>query len=141
MVKLRVADITAPGERRDHQGRHSKAEACIAPGRSIACRNRFERRRNVIEEASPLIEVDDEHSPRPRGALGNRGVDLVQKRFTIPDVCMRMVVVRSAAGLIIEPRIDEGFLWGCARCAVSYEFSERPAELQKARTPQRCEGN
>ena len=44
----------------------------------------------MVEKASPLVEVDHEHSILPIGALCHRLIYLIQKRLPIPDVSTRM---------------------------------------------------
>ena len=68
------------------------------------------RGRDVVEEASPLVVVD-EHRARPELRRGDEGVDDVgHEGLADADVAVRMLVAREAVATaaVEEHRVDEG---------------------------------
>ena len=89
----------------------------------------------MIEEAAPLVEVDDEHGVGPCRALRDCEIDLVQKGLAIANVGVRMIVVGCAAVFIYEARIDEGDVGQCSCGAGKEELCIGPANREIARAP------
>jgi hypothetical protein len=87
-------------ERRDDQRGYPEAQSPVAPQSGICRRNGSQRRSHVIEKTAPLIERDDQNGIGPRRAVRHSGVNLIEKRFAIADIGVRMVVIRRAAGLV-----------------------------------------
>jgi hypothetical protein len=77
--------------------------------------------RQVLEEAAPLVEVDDEDGVLPAGPGRHRAVGAVEPRLAGADVAVRMVVRGEALLLAQERRVDEGDLGEAAGGAVGEE--------------------
>ncbi len=78
--------------------------------------------RDVVEEAAPLVEVDDEHRLGPGRAAGDRLVDIGQETLPDPDVAVRMIVAARAGAFVLEAGIDEADGGQLAGLAVQQEL-------------------
>ena len=115
VVEPRVAHAREGGvaarERRRHHApaRGSRAAPCRRrrPGpTSLGATTRGGA--HVVEEAAPLVVVDDEHGARPAGPVRHRVEDAGEERVARADVGVRMVVVRARRRRAVdEPRVDE----------------------------------
>src|SRR5262249_38728537 len=100
VIEELMRDGSTSGPGRDDKRRHAEA----APPVRVACRLRCRRnrsggRRHVIEEATPLIEVENKNGAAPRWARRDGRVHLVEEHFAVADVGVWMVVTRCAAAL------------------------------------------
>ncbi len=85
-----MRDGGAPRPRRDDERRHAEAaQAVVVARRAVGWRNGKAARRHVLEEAAPLVEIDDEQRVRPVGARRHRLVDRVQEDLAVADVRVR----------------------------------------------------
>src|SRR5262249_59471995 len=98
-----------------------------------------DRRRNVVEEAAPLVVVDDEHGARPGGAARHSLVDLVQELLSDANVGVWMVVSRGAGPFVEEARVHVPDLREGAGRAIREERREGAADVQVLRAPERGE--
>ena len=102
VVVDRVRDVATSRIGRDDKTRHAKAAQRIA---RIDVRRR--RWRHVVEEPSPLVEVDHQHRARPVRACRHGAVDAREEPFTDADVGVRVIVPRSSLVGAGEDRVDE----------------------------------
>src|SRR3989449_5312713 len=86
------------------------------------------RRRHVVEDPTPLVEVDEKHRVLPRRARRDRGVNPIEKRFTGANVVERMVIWTGPGRLAQERRGDVRHLRQRAGCAVCEEGIARAAD-------------
>src|SRR5258708_7333284 len=111
MVELDVRHITSTRPRRDEERRGPKSKtAILVSGELIGQGNGGEGRRHVVEKAAPFIEIDDQQCARPVRTNGHGVVDLIQERFAVADVRVGVIVIRGAAGFILETRVNEAYL-------------------------------
>ena len=101
--------ILAPREGRGHNGRHAKSQQCFAGNQVwINCvRGGSTGRRNMIEESSPLIVVDNKKSLGPARPIGYCMKGLGQKCIAGANVGMRMIVISGAIVGCGESRIEK----------------------------------
>src|SRR5260370_8253388 len=95
----------------------------------------------MVEEAAPLIEVDDEYRPAPRGAARHRRIDAVHHRFAPAHITMRMVVRPRPGQLLEETSIDERDVRKRPCRAVNEECADRTADRYVLPAPQPEEGH
>src|SRR5213596_3215633 len=87
--------------------------------------NRRHRWRDVVEEAAPFVEVDDEDRAPPGGALRYGRIDAVHHRLAGADVAVRMVVGARTGQLLQETPVDERHVWERARGTIGVEGVDR----------------
>src|SRR2546427_12110636 len=93
MVVQVMRRASAPREGGDEQGGRTEAAAPIrVAGDPVGLGDWRGRRRHVVEEPTPLVEVDEKHRVLPRRARRDRGVNPIEKRFTGANVVERMVI-------------------------------------------------
>src|SRR5947209_6936410 len=93
MVVQVMRGASAPGEGGDEQGGCTEAAQPISvAGDPVSLGDWRGRRRHVVEEPTPLVEVDEKHRVLPRRARRDRRVNPIEKRFTGTNVVERMVI-------------------------------------------------
>src|ERR1700719_1560907 len=103
MIVQSMRDETALRVGRNHHARHPESEATIGVAGSGRCRwNRRQRWRDVIEEPTPFIEIDNQDRLRPIRTGAYRIVNLIEKNLAVPDISVRMIVAGRAATLVFE---------------------------------------
>src|SRR5438093_7314872 len=104
MVVHEVRRVLAWREGRNEQrGGAETAQPVRVPGAAGGGRNRRGRRRHVVEEPAPFVEVDEEHGAVPRRPPSDGGVDLIEERLTSPHVA-EWQVDRPGPGRFSEER-------------------------------------
>src|SRR2546428_13994227 len=104
MVVKVMGGAGAPGEGGDEQGGWTEAAQPIrVAGDPVSLGDWRGRRRHVVEEPTPLVEVDEKHRVLPRRARRDRGVNPIEKRFTGANVVERMVI-RTGPGRLAQER-------------------------------------
>src|SRR5712691_11006749 len=89
MVVQVMRGASAPREGGDEQGGCTEAAQPIrVAGDPVSLGDWRGRRRHVVEEPTPLVEVDEKHRVLPRRARRDRRVNPIEKRFTgtLPQV-------------------------------------------------------
>src|SRR5205823_15073917 len=121
----------------DEQGGRAEAASAICASRRLIGRgNRSHRWRNVVEEAAPFVEIDDEDRAAPRGALRDGRIDTVHHRLASADVAVRVVVRARTGQLLQETPVDEGDSGERPQGAVSVERVDRATDGQVLAAPQ-----
>src|SRR2546425_8686109 len=107
MVVQVMRRTSAPREGGDEQGGRTEAAQPIrVAGDPVGLGDWRGRRRHVVEEPTPLVEVDEKHRVLPRRARRDRGVNPIEKRFTGANVVERMVIWTGPGRLAQERRGD-----------------------------------
>ena len=91
----------------------------------------------MVEEPTPLVEVDEKHRVLPRRARRDRRVNPIEKRFTGTNVVERMVIRTGPGRLAQERRVDVRHLRQRAGCAVGEEGIARAADRDVLSAPER----
>jgi len=114
MIKHFVRDIASPRPWRNHHAGHAEAQPPITPQGLLGWLNLDGRGWDMIKEATPFVKIDDQNGVRPIGTRDDRIIDACQKRFSIPNVRMRVVIISTSIAQMYglkrggEHRIDEG---------------------------------
>src|SRR5205809_7073804 len=104
MVVQVMRGASAPGEGGDEQGGCTEAAQPIrVAGDPVSLGDWRGRRRHVVEEPTPLVEVDEKHRVLPRRARRDRRVNPIEKRYTGTNPVERMVI-RTCTGHIAIAR-------------------------------------
>src|SRR2546426_1166625 len=107
MVVQVMRGASAPREGGDEQGGCTEAAQPISvAGDPVSLGDWRGRRRHVVEEPTPLVEVDEKHRVLPRRARRDRRVNPIEKRFTGTNVVERMVIRTGPGRLAQERRVD-----------------------------------
>src|ERR1700726_2928681 len=123
---------------RDHDTRNAKSEPAVRVARgSRRSWNRCQRRWHVIVKSPPFIEVDDQDCFRPIRTSADCIVDLIEKNLAVPDVGVRVIVLRCAAGFIFKTRIDKGNIRQGAGGRIGQELRERLGNIRVIGSPKR----
>src|ERR1700726_702892 len=123
---------------RDHDTRNAKSEPTVRVARSSRRSwNRCQRWRHVIVKSAPFIEVDDQDCFRPIRTSADCIVDLIEKNLAIPDVGMRMIVLRCAAAFVFKTRIDKCDVRQGAGGGIGQELRERFGNIRVLGSPKR----
>src|SRR3989475_824648 len=129
---------SAPREGGDEQGGCTEAaQPTRVAGDPVSLGNRRDRRRHVVEEPTPLVEVEKMHRVLPRRARRDRRVNPIEKRFTGTNVVERMVIRTGPGRLAQERRVDVRHLRQRAGCAVGEEGIARAADRDVLSAPER----
>ena len=102
-IHERAAGISLRERRCDHRG-HAQPEQGFPVhdiGVELVCR-RGARRRDMLEEAAPFVEVHDEHRVRPLRPIRHRFECFIKEFVSFANVRVRMVVVARA---VIQNRV------------------------------------
>src|SRR5256712_12391352 len=122
MVVKVMGGAGAPGEGGDEQGGWTEAAQPIrVAGDPVSLGDWRGRRWHVVEEPTPLVEVDEKHRVLPRRARRDRRVNPIEKRFTGTNVVERMVIRTGPGRLAQERRVDRSHPPQRARPAVRGE--------------------
>ena len=92
MVIDSVSHLAPRRKRRNHECRDAEAFETIAAESGIGWRNGSAAGGDMVEEAAPFIEVKDHDSVSPRGTCGDGRINVVQERFAIANVGMRVII-------------------------------------------------
>ena len=79
----------------------------------------------MIEKSSPLIKIDHQDGFRPIRAGGDSGVDLIEKRFAVPDVAMRVIIIGCVGSLARETGIYISYVRQGSGSGVAEKLRER----------------
>src|SRR2546426_11292651 len=105
MVVQVMRGASAPREGGDEQGGCTEAAQPISvAGDPVSLGDWRGRRWHVVEEPTPLVEVDEKHRVLPRRARRDRRVNPIEKRFTGTNVVERMVIRTGPGRLRSEER-------------------------------------
>ncbi len=101
-----------------------------------------ERRRDVVEEAAPLVVVDEHRAALVLGRLDESVRDVRHERLAQADVAVRVLVGREAvaAAAVQEGRVHEGDLRQVAGRRVRIELRDRAGPRDATRSVERREG-
>ena len=117
MVKDAMIDLASPGKRRDDDARDAEPaqrQRRIDIGGT--------RRRDVVEEAAPLVVGDHERGRAPLRAGDDRVVRASEKRLARTDVGEGVVVLRETVLAALAKRVDESDVRQPSRFAVVEEI-------------------